>query len=404
MQFLMILISTIKAKFTALWTKISRWTTKQFVTAKLLTAVRQFFSNTLSVKPRHSKDYYGFLAWLISRRLVYAIILVLGVLSLFYILVVNPVFQSTDDSDGLPVYSYDSLSLRFVSDKVKIKADSGYIAYVGDVEEGTCKGQGDLFDKDGDMVYTGAFVNNMYNGEGKQYFKNGQVHYDGSFRDNIYEGEGTLMRQSGSLEYVGGFSQGLKEGEGTLYDYSGKEIFKGLFSRDRLVYPEFLGRTTQEAKELYTGKSEIYRTKSDFAVTMPDINAMFTGRLDADSVEEAIVVDSVYVLDNRFYANGETIYDVRGLTAALGEPHYEGNSFATATEAVAINMLNKTGSAFTGRVEMSYLKPFDEVYDIESYDMDYPVYLYTYRYEGLMYTFFCSERYGGFEMYMITKE
>ena len=89
MQFLSLLISSIKAKFVGLWTKFSRWTTKTFVLSKILTAVRNFFSKTLSVKPRHSKDYYGFLAWLVSRRLVYAALIILGVLSLVYLVLVD---------------------------------------------------------------------------------------------------------------------------------------------------------------------------------------------------------------------------------------------------------------------------------------------------------------------------
>ncbi|MCR4721224.1 MAG: hypothetical protein K5655_05800 [Lachnospiraceae bacterium] len=404
MQFLTILINSIKAKFTAAWTKITRYTQKQFVLAKITTAIRQFFTKTLSVKPRHSKDYYGFLAWLISRKLVYAILLTLGVLSLFYLLVINPVFQSSDESDGLPIYSYDSLALRFTNDKVKIKADSGYIAYVGDVEEGACKGDGVLYDKEGNLVYAGQFSNNMYNGKGKTYYKNGQTRYEGDFIDNIYDGEGTLLRQTGIREYIGGFSRGLKEGSGELYDPTGKLVFSGLFSRDRLVYSDFLGRSTQEARELYTGATAIYRGRDDFIVTMPDINAMYEGSLSGDTVDDSITVKSVFVLENRFYIDGEPISTIRGLTDAFGEPYYEGNTRVRLAEAVGINSLNEMGHAFSGKVDMTLSNLFDDAYDVESFDREYTLYLYTFRYEGLMYTFFCNERYGGFEMYQITKE
>ncbi|MCR5520650.1 MAG: hypothetical protein K6F44_01915 [Lachnospiraceae bacterium] len=404
MQLLSLLFSTIKAKFVSLWTNIKKWTSKQFVLAKLLTAIRGFFSDTLSVKPRHSKDYYGFLAWLVSRKLVYAALLVLGVLSLFYLLVVNPVFQASDETDGLPIYSYDSLALRFVNDKVKIKADSGYIAYVGNVEEGACKGEGVLYDKEGNMVYSGEFANNMYNGVGKTYFKNGQMQYEGSFRDNIYEGEGALMRASGNREYVGNFSRGLKEGEGILYDPTGKVIFNGLFSRDRLVYSDFLGRSTQEARELYTGSTRIYRGKDEFIVTMPDINAMYEGSLVSDTVDDSININSVFVLENIFFVDGIPVTTINGLTDALGEPYYEGNTRLRLPEAVGVNELNTGGTAYFGKVDMTLTRLFDDAYDVESFDRDYTLYLYTYRYEGLMYTFFCKERFGSFEMYQITKE
>ncbi len=404
MQFLSLLISSIKAKFVGLWTKFSRWTTKTFVLSKILTAVRNFFSKTLSVKPRHSKDYYGFLAWLVSRRLVYAALIILGVLSLVYLLVVNPVFQASDETDGLPIYSYDSLALRFTNDKVKIKADSGYIAYVGNVEEGACKGQGVLYDKEGNLVYSGEFANNMYNGDGKAYYKSGQLHYEGTFKDNIYEGTGTLLRQSGNKEYDGGFARGMKEGEGILYDTTGKEVFKGLFSRDRLVYTDFLGRSTSEAGEMYTGESQIYRGSDDFVVSMSDINAIYQGRLDAENLDDSITIESVYVLENQFWVDGEPINSISGLNNVFGDPYYEGNTRVTLSEAVAINELNKKRPAFTGRIEMVSEALFDNVFDIESYDRSYTVYLYTYRYQGLMYTFFCSEQNGGFEMYQITKE
>jgi len=404
MQFLSILISTIKAKFVSIWTKIYRWTTKTFVLSKILTAIRSFFSKTLSVKPRHNKDYYGFLAWLVSRKLVYAALLVLGVLSLFYLLVINPVFKSTDEADGIPVYSYDSLALRFTSEKVKIKADSGYIAYVGDVEEGTCDGRGVLYDKDGNMVYSGAFQNNMYNGDGKSFYKTGQVRYEGTFKDNIYDGTGVLMRQNGSKEYTGGFARGLKEGEGVLYDPSGKEIFSGLFSQDRLLYTDFLGRTTQEVRELYKGSSTIYRGTKDFIVSMPDIKAMYVGNLESNTVDDSVSVRDVYVFDDRFYVEGNEVSTIQELTDVLGDPYYEGNSRITQAEAVGISILNSNGNSLLDRVELGVTPIFDDAYDITSYDADYTLYLYTYRYEGLMYTFFCNEKYGRFGMYQVSKE
>ncbi|MCR5431668.1 MAG: hypothetical protein K6E95_03830 [Lachnospiraceae bacterium] len=404
MQLLSTLLSTIKAKFVKIWTAVKRWTTKQYILSKLITAIRGFFTETLSVKPRHSKDYYGFLAWLVSRKLVYAVLIVLGVLSVFYLLVVNPVFQASDEADGLPIYSYDSLALRFVSDKVKIKADSGYVAYVGTVEEGVCKGEGLLYDKEGNLVYSGEFSNNKYNGEGKSYYKNGQMKYEGSFMDNIYEGAGSLMRASGSREYVGGFARGLKEGEGVLFDPSGKQIYSGLFSRDRIVYSDFLGRSTQEARELYTGRTRIFRGANDFIVTMPDINAMYEGNLSSDTVDDSINIRSVFVFENKFYADGMEITTINGLTSALGEPYYEGNTRLMLAEAVGVNELNDKGNAYNGRVEMTTSQLFDDAYDVETYDRDYTLYMYTYRYEGLMYSFFCKEKLGGFEMYQITKE
>lgn len=403
-QFFKMLISTIKTKFVSIWTAILRWTSKQYIISKVLTAVRNFFSKTLSVKPRHGKDYYGFLAWLVSKRLVHAILLVLGMLSLFYLLVVNPVFSTSDEEDGIPAYSYDSILLRFADEKVKIKADSGYVAYIGDVKSGACEGVGNLYSKSNNLIYTGEFSNNKYNGTGRLFFSNGQLKYDGTFVDNIFDGTGTLYRSNGSTEYVGGFSQGLKEGQGILYDSSNNMVYTGAFSRDNLIYSDFLGKSTSEVGDVYTGESVVYVGTSDFVVHMSDIDAVYKGKIDQNNVSGEIMVDSVYVLKDSINIGTTRLSTIAELTSEFGEPYYEGNTRLMLPEAVSINILNGKGSEIFDKVEIDKTSDFDDAITITGFDRSASAYIYTYRYEGLIYTFFCNERLGNFGMYQITRE
>lgn len=403
-QFFRMLLTSIKTKFVSIWTAIYRWTSKQYVISKILTAVRNFFSKTLSVKPRHGKDYYGFLSWLVSKRLVYAILLVLGVLSLFYLLVINPVFATDEEEDGIPVYSYDSLPLRFLEEKVKIKAESGYIAYIGDVKSGACEGEGSLYTSKNELLYTGSFSNSKYNGAGKLFYTSGQLRYNGTFRDNIFEGEGILYRANGSTEYAGGFLQGLKEGSGVLYDSSNNKIYEGAFSRDNLIYSDFLGKSTKDVSECYTGKSVIYRGTGDFLTYMQDIDAVYSGRIGQDNLDESISVESVYVLKDFINIGTEKTRSVSDLKEAFGEPYYEGNTLVSLPEAVSIDVLCDMGSDTFERIEITSSNLFDDVIDVSGYDKSASAYIYTFRYEGLMYTFFCNEKDGNFAMYQITKE
>ena len=72
------LLGVVKAKMMALWTKIRLWTSRSYWETKGVNTFRQFFSRLLNVKPRSQSDYYPVLRWLVSKRLAFALVVVLA--------------------------------------------------------------------------------------------------------------------------------------------------------------------------------------------------------------------------------------------------------------------------------------------------------------------------------------
>ena len=398
---LSILIQTIKAKMTGLVTKFKLYTSWAFIKTKIVIRIRDFFSNLLGVKPRDKNDYYTIGRWMFSKRLLYAAVIMLGVLSLWYITTETSVFKKFSE-DGVRTYKYNSIRLRTAKGHVKITGKSGYLAYDGYVENGYCTGEGVLYNPAGNIVYTGNFEQNDYEGFGKENYPNGVLHYSGKFHDSIYEGDGTLYRENGTKEYTGEFLSGKKNGAGTLFDVGENEIYSGTFSSDNIVYSELLGKTAEEVNECYKGHSTLFVASDETVVEMDSINALWRGISDEDALDDDIKVESVYVLQDYYSYGNETVNTISALKEALGDPIYEGNSIVLLPEAIAINELSRTKTVFQGPVEMIATQAFSDVTEVESYDMDYVVYIYTFQRGEVFYSFVCKDDSGYFDFYYVT--
>ncbi len=398
---LSILIQTIKSKMTGLVTKFKLYTSWAFIKTKIIIKIRDFFSNLLGVKPRDKNDYYTIGRWMLSKRLLYAAVIMLGVLSLWYITTETAVFKKFSE-DGIRTYKYSSMRLRTAKGHVRITGKSGYLAYDGFVENGYANGEGVLYNPAGNIVYTGNFEQNDYEGFGTENYPSGSLHYTGNFHDCYYEGSGTLYRENGTKEYSGEFLGGKKNGPGTLFDVGENEIYSGSFSSDNIVYSELLGKTASEVNDCYKGHSSLFVASDETVVSMDSINALWRGISDEDALDDDIKVDSVYVLKNSFEYGNESVNTITALKEALGDPLYEGNSAVLLPEAVAINELNKTKSAFQGPVEMNATFAYSDVTEVESYDTDYVVYVYTFQRGEVFYSFVCKEKSDYFEFYYVT--
>jgi hypothetical protein len=398
------LFNTVKAKILPIWTKLKLWTTPSFIKAKLLTRIRVFFSSLLNIRPRDEKDYYGFFGWLISKRLVVALTIVIGLVSIYYIVFVNPPSIFLQSGTGIKTYDYNSIPLRFTEGEVRILGKSKYLAYEGEVKKGNASGLGTLYAKAGNVVYEGNFENSMYNGKGNLYYPSGQLHYIGEFVDNEFQGTGTLYRENGSLEYIGTFVDNMKEGNGELFDSSNNQIYEGAFSKDHLVYSSFLDKTTAEAANMYTGARTAYSDVTDFVVDMPDINAMYHGKRNTNNVDGTIKIDSVYVFDKNFYFAGKKYNSVYDLKNMLGEIEYEGNTYVTMADATAIHIMNENDNPFFETIEGKWVNTFDDAVTVQSYDLGYIFYLYTFVKDDISYNFYCKDRTGEFAMYSMEKQ
>ncbi len=397
-------IHALKARITPLWTRIRLLTNPTYLRGEVLRRLIQYFRNMTDVRPRDKSDYYGFFGWLISKRLAFLIVIAVGIFSAYYVTFVQPLSVFTSSADGVKTYSYRSVPLRFTEGKVRILAKSKYLAYEGMVSKGNANGQGKLFREDGSLVYEGQFERSEFHGTGTSYYPAGQVQYTGTFQHNLFSGTGRLYRENGSLEYDGAFLEGMKEGEGTLYDSGTNKVFTGNFSKDHLLYSDFLGKDTAEAAKVYTGEKTVYTDEEYFVVDMPDIDAIYYGNQAEENLEDTVMIEGVYVLQDMFPYGEREYTHIAEIRQLLGDAVYEGNAYLTMPEAVAIHVMNRTEPALHGDVSGIWEQYLQDAVTVTDYDDSYSVYLYTFVQEDMRYTFFCKDRSGDFEMYLLEKQ
>ncbi len=397
-----VLLSTLKARITPIWTKLRYWTSWNFIKANVLTKIRNALSSIFNVKPRHKDDYYPLFGYLVSRRLAHAIVIVVGILCVCYLVWVNPIANMMDRvGDGERVYSYNSLLLRFAEGNVKIKAKGGYVAYEGNVEKGYVTGSGQLYDEKGNLLYKGNFEQNQYSGEGDLYYPIGQLKYDGQFQNNLFEGEGILYRENGTKKYEGQFSRGEFEGNGILYDTAEQQVFQGNFHNGELVYTQLLGKSASELAEIYTGKRMLYQNAADWAVFLEDIDAFYLQSSDNNSLDDTAKTTKVYVGKDSFIYGEYQISTIEELKQVLGAPVFEGNSYVTFPEAVGIEWLQKRGEDIPLEISLKTNSLYDDVTAVTGYSSEALVYLYVFQVEDVTYTFISTDRDKGFFMYSL---
>lgn len=388
------LIATIKAKFTSLWTKFKLFTNITYLRTQVLTKIRQGLNKLFDVRPRNKKDYYTIFRWMVSKKLAFSIVVILGLLCLYFVYVTLPnnLFSSSDSAvASIRTYKYTSIPLKFYEGQVNILGEGGYLAYTGQVADANCEGTGTLYDKDGITVYSGQFSNSMFNGQGIEYYTDDLPRYEGTFVDNVYQGDGIAYRSTGTVEYEGQFMSGNRSGTGTLYNASSNPIFTGTFLMDDIVYSAFLGKTTTQVATMYTGDSAVYSTDNEYCVSMDEIEAVYSVASGANALDEAWIVDGIYVLHDSFPVESRTISSIDELTTYFGhQPDYYGTAWVTLPETVSTNLLAQDNANLLGRVDIATTSIFDNVFTVTGYDTDFQIYIYTYELQGLLYTFYTT--------------
>ncbi|MDR2770974.1 MAG: hypothetical protein LBB57_02935 [Clostridiales Family XIII bacterium] len=383
-----VLFGAMRARAAAIWTKLRLLLNPTFWSTRGITLVRSFFVRLLDVRPRHKRDYYSVLNWLVSKRLAFALVVILGVVSLWYVFAVSPLTPRLGvSSDATPSYSYRSFALKFYKGDARILDANRREAYVGAVSDGRANGEGKLFDEQGALMYAGTFKDSMYEGQGEIYYPSGAVQYRGSFSRNLYNGSGSYFRQGGVLEYAGEYVNGTRQGEGALYNASGNPIFSGRLRKDRIVYEEFVGKTAPEAAEMYTGRSIIYTADDLYCADLREIGAVYAARSGADSVDEEWRIERVYVLSDSITLGGKDLQSTDDVAAALGEPTYFGETWLTLPDAVAANLCEGTGLE---PVDMELQRDFEDAYTVSAYDENRQMYIYVFENDGFAYTFYCE--------------
>ncbi|MCR5409850.1 MAG: hypothetical protein K6E90_02600 [Lachnospiraceae bacterium] len=400
-----VLFSTIKSRFATIVSKLRLWLSWNFVRTRIIGGIRDFFFRLLDVKPKNKNDYYTIFGWMVSKRLAYAILIIVGVLSIWYIGATTKIFSRLTANGGMRTYSYNSVLLRLAKDKVRIKAKSGYVAYEGEVSKGYCTGEGSLYSPANVLLYNGNFVKNRYEGDGTQYYDSGALHYTGTFHENLYEGTGTLYREDGTEEYEGGFFAGMKEGKGKLVDHGNNTIYEGSFASDEIVYSELLGKNADEIRGMYFGSQVLYEENPDLGndavIHLKDIGALYYSQSDGSAADDSAKATQVLVLKDTFKSGQTEASDIAGLKSMFGDPIYEGNSSVILPEAIAINILNSSQRTLNGRVDMDTTEVYSDDIIVNEIAADYPVYVYTFERGDLVYSFVCKERGAGFDFYEV---
>jgi hypothetical protein len=393
-----VLFGAMRARVASIWTKLRLMFSPTFWSTRGVTVLRGFFARLLDVRPRNKRDYYPVLNWLVSKRLAFALVVALGVVSLWYVLSVSPLtLRAGSAGDATPTYRYTSFALKFHKGDARILDADNREAYVGAVSEGRANGQGKLFDETGTPMYAGAFKDSMYEGQGEAYYPSGALRYKGAFSRNLFHGEGMYYRPEGVLEYAGEYVNGVRQGAGMLYNTGGNKIFSGHMRQDRIVYEEFIGKTAPEAAEMYTGRSVTYTSDDTYCADMREIGAVYEARSGADAVDEEWMVERVYVLEDEIAIGGKTLRTMNEIAAALGEPTYLGETWLALSDAVAANLSAGPGIE---PVDIELQRNFEDAYTVTSYDENRKMYIYAFENDGFVYTFYCeSGTSEGFFMY-----
>lgn len=339
--------------------------------------------------PKSENDYEKIWRWQISKPLYDLLSIIIIILVL--ILVVKIKMYNNGTYSISNEYSYDSFFLHFVSGNVKIKAEAGYIAYEGEVKRGTVTGTGTLYGRDRNVIYSGEFKENEYSGKGKLYGEDGELLYEGEFLHNVFEGTGCEYGTGGTVKYEGMFSDGKRNGKGILYDDSSNPVYEGNFLKGSIVYKDFLGKTTEAAGDMYKGKRDIYYDDTYFAVDMKDIGAVYSGKISAAGIDDKVIVDKVFVKSVSGIIGGKEVSNIEEVKEIAGEPVYEGSVNMNTEEAVALPSLS----------DLKVNPVFDDAMEIEGYDSDKMLYIYSFQVEKLQYTFYGENPDGKFIMYSI---
>lgn len=313
-----------------------------------------------------------------SKRLAFAITVIVFIISIWYLLFSLPAVR---DKKGIPVFSYHSLPLRFYKGKACILAKSGYTAYKGEVRRGTAQGKGILYTKDGDMLY------------------------EGEFSEGVYDGDGTLYRDNGTKEYSGKFKDGRKNGIGEQLNESGQTVYKGRYKDGSIVYEELSGVATAEVSDRYTGKKTLYSREDEICVAMPEIDALYYGRSGEDSVEGQWKTAGVYVFSGNAVLEGRECKNGKELKDALGVPEYQGTTVLQPADVVAMYQLGtKEKRKYGKKVSLETAGDLEDAKTVSEFSRDIECYIYTFRKDGFLYTFFTYSKDGGFSFYLIEPE
>ena len=102
------------------------------------------------------------------------------------------------------------------------------------------------------------------------------------------------------------------------------------------------------------------------------------------SVEDEPVISQVYVLNSELIYGQTVISSLDDLTKVMGEPEFQGNTYITLPEAVAVELINQKGNPLNIDTQLETAAVYDEVQTVKSYRTMSEIYLYVYQTDDLI--------------------
>jgi len=245
---------------TAPFLKLSRVIKKQgninSIMRKMTKPMIAAIQNIFKFKPEKWQDYITVGNWLVAKKVVLLIVLVICAVPIIYFT------QFAADSSSIETlkkqeektFQYDDIKLPEYTGKAIIKAGNQKMVYKGDIVLGICTGEGQVYNLQGELVYEGEIKENIYSGKGKQYDEEGQLVYEGEFSNNKYNGTGILYDYKTKRRYEGDFVESIKEGKGKVYNAKNQVVYEGEFGKN--LYQGIGALHNETTGEWYAGAFE----------------------------------------------------------------------------------------------------------------------------------------------------
>jgi len=211
----------------------------------------------ITAYPESWDDYVGVGRWMIYKKLLVMIGILLPILLIVAIVILihilQPEIEPEPEPPGIPVFHYFDDLLKLHTGEAVILDRRDRVIYRGRVENGLrsgwgrslsppdeiliyqgefrfdqYSGQGSHYDQTGVLLYRGGFDKGVYNGTGVQYH-NEEKRYEGSFADGLPHGEGVEYDGERNIRYTGSFARGNREGIGMETDPEGFPVYEGGF-------------------------------------------------------------------------------------------------------------------------------------------------------------------------------
>ncbi len=370
----------------------------------------QYVKNFLK-PPTSLNGYYTVGKFMVAKKLVKAIFLVLSILSAVYLILVLPEkidgWLSNKGSNKIYTKYCTSRALKKYSGVAKVMSKKSKAQYVGDIVNGVANGKGTLFDKNGNIVYYGDFVNNEYFGEGNLYHKNGNIKYIGILQNNKYNGLGKLYYENGKINYDGEFVQDLKSGKGTLYNDVGGEIFKGDFFNDKPAIDTFIGGKIKDVRSSFLENEIMYTYNDEVCLIYKNLGVMVFSENKNNSFNDEGIIDKIYILDNKYFGDGPRLE--RDLLDKMydkleGIKKYTGYTRVQFPEMSVLDYLKKSGEIdFENLPNYEFENTYTDILEVKNCNSNDKLYVQSYEYNNLEYTFYFNYKDEKYVFYSIER-